>query len=138
MKSNKKNQFIYYGDVLSKFDIITIGLCIVKYKQKQMAYKELKEVLKSRNIELKPYLYDFTKYMMTKHQYQELKNKFANEEYEPCHLNGYIISSKNYKNVLIRYDRPMINVLAEYGDEYSKMVLEAIIRWENNFIGKTK
>lgn len=138
MKSNNKNQFIYYGDILSKLDIITIGLCIVKYEQKQMTYKKLKEVFKSRNIELKPYLYDFTTHKMTKRQYQELKNKFTNEEYEPCHLNGYIISSKNYKNVLIRYDRTMINVLAQYGDEYSKNVLEAITRWENNFIGKTK
>ena len=140
MKSNKKNEFIYYEDVLSKLDIITIGLCIVKYEQKQITYKELKDALKQKNIELKPYLYDFSTHMMTKHQYQELKNKFANKEYEKEHLNGYIISSEHYKNVLIRYDRTMIDILAEYGEEYSKKVLEGILQWEKNFVGfkKTK
>ena len=35
----KKDEFIYYKDVLSKLDIITIGLCIIKYEQKQITYK---------------------------------------------------------------------------------------------------
>ena len=134
MKSNKKNEFIYYEDVLSKLDIITIGLCIVKYEQKQITYKELKDTLKQKNIELKPYLYDFSTRMMTVEKYEELKTKFKNEEYETEHLRGYIISSERYNNVLIWYDRTMINVLAEYGDEYSKKVFEGITRWENNFL----
>lgn len=138
MKSNDKNQFIYYGDILSNLDIITIGLYIVKYEQRQITYKELKDALAVRDIEVKPYLYDISTHMMTKCQYEELKIKFNKEEYEPENLNGYIISSENYKNVLIRYDRKMINVLAEYGDEYSKKVLESLTRWENNFLGKTK
>jgi len=138
MKSNKKNQFIYYGDVLSKLDIITIGLYIVKYEQRQITYKELKKVLKSKNIELKPYLYYISTKKMTKQQYQELKNKFVNEEYDPVYLNGYIISGMHYKDVLVRYDRTMINILAEYGEEYSKKVLERLIEWEKNFLGKTK
>ena len=138
MKSNNKNEIVYYKDVLSKLDIITIGLCIVKYEQKLITYKELKETLKQKNIELKPYLHDFSKRMMSIQQYEELKTKFKNEEYEPEHLNAYIISSEHYNNVLIRYDRPMINVLAEYGEEYSKKVLERLIEWEKNFLAKTK
>lgn len=138
MKSNKKNEFMYYGDVLSKLDIITIGLCIVKYEQRQISYKELKESLKLKNIELKPYLYDISTKMMTKQQYQELKNKFANEEYDPEYLNGYIISCVHYKDVLVHYDRTMINVLSEYGDEYSKKVLDGILEWEKRFVGSKR
>ena len=134
----KKDEFIYYKDVLSKLDIITIGLCIIKYEQKQITYKELKEILKQKNIELKPYLHDFSKRMMSILEYEELKVKFKNEEYEPQHLNAYIISSELYNNVLIRYDRPMINVLAEYGEEYSKKILEGLLSWEKRNGGKTK
>lgn len=138
MKFNKKNQFIYYGDVLSKLDIITIGLYIVKYEQKQITYKELKQALILKNIELKPYLHDISTRLMTINQYKELKDKFENEEYDPTHLNGYIISSENYKNVLIRYDRHMIRVLAEYGEEYSKQALERLIEWEKNLLERIK
>lgn len=138
MKSNNKNEIVYYKDVLSKLDIITIGLCIVKYEQKSITYKELKETLKQKNIELKPYLHDFSKRMMSIQQYEELKTKFKNEEYEPEHLNAYIISSEHYNNVLIRYDRPMINVLAEYGEEYSKKVLEGLLAWEKRNGAKTR
>lgn len=138
MKSNRKNEFMYYGNVISKLDIITIGLCIVKYEQRQITYRELKKALKSKNIELKPYLHDIPTKKMTKQQYQELKNKFANEEYDPEYLKGYIISGKYYKDVLVRYDRTMINVLSEYGDEYSKKVLDGILEWEKRFVGSKR
>ena len=76
--------------------------------------------------------------MMSIQQYEELKTKFKNEEYELEHLNAYIISSEHYNNVLIRYDRPMINVLAEYGEEYSKKVLEGLLAWEKRNGAKTR
>ena len=68
--------------------------------------------------------------MMSIQKYEELKNKFEKEEYEPEHLAAFILSSAYYKNVLVRYDRLMIENLVEYGEEYSKQILKNLLEYE--------
>lgn len=119
-----------YEDVLSKQEIITIGLLIRLFEDEKISYQELKKSLNNKGIELQPFMHDFSTTKMTIKTAEKLYERTINETFIPTDLRGYIISSNTYANILISYDRTMIELLAEYGDEHSKKVLKSIIKWE--------
>jgi len=128
----KKTEIKYYDKVLSKLDIISIGLIIRKYEKGIITYQEMKNQLQSKNITLKPVVIDFSTVKVTIKAAEELKKRISTENYIPSDLNGYLISGVNYQDVLVRYDRAMIEALAEYGDEDSKKALESLVKWEES------
>lgn len=105
-----EQEYEYYGNVLTNEESADIGEFIVNFEFEDATYQELKQELASRNITLKPYVRDFS---CDKNQ-QEIKERVASETFIPSDLLGYIISSNTYQNILVKIDRHMINVLAEY------------------------
>lgn len=52
------------------------------------------------------------------------------EQYDAGDFDGYLISGSNYENVVIRYDRMMIEILAKNGDEDAIRTRNILIQWE--------
>ena len=130
MKNKQEDNIKLYNEVLSEKEIVTIGLIIRRFEREQITYHQLKQLIKEENIELTPRFRDVSKAKMTVMQAEEMKRRFEREEYDPGDVNGYLISGKNYENVLIRYDRPMIEVLAKNGDEDAIITRDFLVDWE--------
>ncbi len=75
-------------------------------------------------------LRDFSCDKLTLKMADELKARLAAGKFIPGDILSYTISSERYQNVLVRYDRKMIEVLARSGDEEALETLDNITRWE--------
>lgn len=134
MKNRQDDNIKLYNEVLSEKEIITIGLIIRRFEREQITYKQLKQLLADENINLSLRLRDVSNRMMTVIQAEEMKKRFEKEEYDPGDLDGYLISGENYENVLVRYDRAMIDVLAKNGDEDAISIRNILLQWEERKI----
>ena len=134
MSNKKEDDIKLYNEVLSEKEIVTLGLIIRKFEREQISYKQLKQLLKEQNIELTPRFQDVSIKKMTVRQADEMKIRFEKEEYDPGDFNGYLISGEKYDNVIIRYDRPMIDILAKNGDEDAIRTRNILVQWEERHI----
>ena len=135
MKNRQDDNIKLYNEVLSEKEIITIGLIIRRFEREQITYKQLKQLLADENINLSLRLRDVSNRMMTVIQAEEMKKRFEKEEYDPGDLDGYLISGENYENVLVRYDRAMIDVLAKNGDKDAISTRNILLQWEERNSG---
>ena len=134
MKNQQEDNIKLYNEVLSEKEIVTIGLIIRKFEREQITYKKLKQLLEGENIKLTPNFRDGSTLKLNKKQHEEMQKRFESEEYDPGDFKGYLISGENYENVLIRYDRPMIEVLAKNGDEDAIRTRNILVQWEERDI----
>lgn len=130
MENKEGNIIKNYKEVLSEKEIVTIGLIIRKFEREQISYQQLKQLLKDENIELTPHFHKFTKFRMSTMEQEEMKKRFETKQYDAGDFDGYLISGNNYKNVLIKYDRQMIDTLAKNGDEDAIRTRNILVKWE--------
>lgn len=130
---NKNNILYYYGDILSKSEIVSMGIIIRKFENGQISYKTLKILLQKQGIMLKPRLNDFSTKDLTRKTADKLKIRLFNENFLPSDLSGYIILNENYQNVIVWYDKFMMECLAEYGDKVAQKTLESLVQKEEEF-----
>jgi len=122
-------EWIYYEGFLSREECARVGLVISKFERVEISYDNLKEELSSIGIELVPLL-KTARCFYTVNQVMKYNNHPINENIYSINLDGYILSSVRYQNVLVRYDRYMLECMAEYGDERSIKVLNELDKLE--------
>ena len=130
MKKIAQDNTKLYNEVLPEKEIVALGLIIRKFEREQISYLQLKQLLKEQNVDLTPNLRDISSLKMTVEQYQEMKKRLEKEEFDPADFDGYLISGEKYENVLIRYDRQMIETLAKNGDEDAIRTRKILVQWE--------
>ena len=130
MENKEENIIRNYNEVLSENEIVKIGLIIRKFEREQISYKQLNQLLKDENVELTPHFHEFTKFRMSTMEQEEKKKRFETKQYDAGDFDGYLISGNNYKNVLIKYDRQMIDILAKNGDEDAIRTRNILVKWE--------
>lgn len=121
------NEIKYYANVFLKKEIIPISLCISQFEREQIDYKNLECKLNNMGIKLKPIFIDYSKIKDAKIDKAKLKQRIITETLIPSDINGYLIANNNYKNILVKYDLFMIELLAEYGDIRSQKILDQIL-----------
>lgn len=130
----------YYGDVLSKNDIILIGNQILLFERREIEFEDMKRNLESVGIEITPRFLDPEEYFKgqndSKQYIANFKNKIASGIVSRYDVTGYYVSGyneekkENYQNVPISSDGFMIELLAQYGVTKAQECLNEIQREE--------
>lgn len=121
----------YYGDVLSPEEIQIIGRILGNYCDYAISFTEFQERLKSFGIDVKPNLIDKSK-IRTAKQLDEFNNRVDKNAILPTDTVSFTLSSDKYNNVILSYDRLMLETLAEIGDPVASETLNRLVMWENS------
>ena len=131
----------YYGDILSKGDIVVIGNQIYSFESLETNFQEMKENLSKYGITIAPRFLDPNEFYKGQNNSQQFienfNNRIAKGIVSPFDVTGYYVSGhnkesdKDYENVPISYDRYMLETLSNYGVEEAVGCLEEIGRQEH-------
>lgn len=124
-----------YEEILTDEEIVDISKIIREFEKGKITYLEVQDLFSNMNIKLVPNIIDPTNFK-TIRQVEELKSRIENKTLQSKDINGYVISSERFQNVLFRYDRPAIEKLAESGDEEAIKTLKGLKEWEEYFSNK--
>lgn len=130
----------YYGDILSKNDIILIGNQILLFERREIEFEGMKTNLEKVGIEITPRFLDPKKYYEgqndSEQKIENFKNKIAKGIVSRYDVTGFYVSGynaekeENYQNVPISSDEFMMELLAQYGVSDAKECLKEIQREE--------
>lgn len=121
--------YVYYGVILSKKEIVNVGLVISSFENGKISYRKLEEEFSQLGINVIPLLKGCRN---AKKIWQvEYFNKLNSSKIlTPRDIDGYILSFDEYKNILVRYDRYMLENLYEFGDENAIRLLDKLTSLE--------
>ena len=127
MKSN--NFYTRYDEILTDKEIYNYALIVDEFMKGQISYKELKEKFSNEfGIEVNA----DADYSRAKGEFNDYCNRVSRENYDYNDIVYFILSGKDFKNVLFRLDYKAIEVLANnnirYYMEVYKVILETQIR----------
>ncbi len=118
-----------YSEILSSDEIIRLGLILKKFENGMYDYKTLVHNMNEIGINIFPITIDLSKIVRIKDA-KEAKTRFESLQFRPDDIRYFVISSSTYSNVIIRYDRTMIEALANYGDLDSQKTLIGILEYQ--------
>ena len=105
-----------YKTVFNDDEILIYGLLLDKFKNQVINYEQLKNLLASHGISVKPLLIDFASKKMTIKEGKEIQKRLDNEDYIYDDINCFIFNSDNFENVIFAIDYKVVDVLANYGE----------------------
>ncbi len=122
-----KNYILFDDD-----DAISIAKIIREFEDEHINYIEMEKQLKQLNFSMIPSLKDSSKFKLRK-QVEDFKTRIQTKTLLPEDVNGFFISNEKYDNLLFRYDRYIIELLANHGDAKAIEELNRLREWEANF-----
>lgn len=124
MESN--NFYTRYDEILTDKEIYNYALIVDEFMKGQITYKELQEKFsKEYGIEVNA---DATiRTIMTLEEFNDFCNRKSREDYEYNDISCFILSGKDFRNVLFRLDYKAIEVLANNNVRYYMEVYKAIL-----------
>ena len=124
---NNKVKFIDCKTALTKNEIFDYSLMIDTFKKGEIDYKTLKLLFLQCGINLSVELYDLSKKIMTANEYRTFEEKFSQEEYSYNDIKFFVFNSKDFKNVIFKFDFDVIELLADMGNtEYQEKLIDIL------------
>ena len=121
----------YYGDILSPEEIQIIGRVLGNFCDYAISFTEFQERLKAYGITVTANLIDKSR-LKTQKQREEFNERVENNLILPTDTISFTLSSNKYNNVVLSYDRLMLETLAQIGDPVAKETLNRLIAWEDS------
>ncbi len=124
----EKDTFERAENVLPEVENYVIGYFYRSFKQGKLTYQELEQELNELMFTLEPILEKPSIYKKEElKSYTERKNtkSFINKD-----IRGLLLSNRKYKNIIFYYDKPIIKIMADYGDDESIKSLQEITKIE--------
>ena len=121
------NKVIDYSDILTDKEIITYALILDKFKKGLISYQKMEKLFLRFNIEIEPIKRKYYGAMITIDKTREIEERSNNNNYISSDLEGIILNSIDYKNVVFRIDYYVIELLAKAGLKKYKKILIGIL-----------
>ena len=124
MESN--NFYTRYDETLTDKEIYNYALIVDEFMKGQITYKELQEKFSEEyGIEVNA---DATiRTIMTLEEFNDFCDRISREDYEYNDISWFVLSGKDFRNVLFRLDYKAIEVLANNNVRYYMEVYKAIL-----------
>lgn len=124
----------YYSDILDSSEILRIGLILSEFKSGTITYLEFQTKMREIGYELEVELIDSSRLKLLRNV-NEFKERVRSNTMIAKDINSFFAIDKNGIKFKFSYDRRMIDVLAEHGDEHAIDILESLKRVERRLGG---
>ena len=123
----KNNNYVRYNDALTDNEILLCAQIINKFKKNEIDFQTLKVLFLNHGIDIEAVPNDYHKRKITVDEAKAIEKRISDQKYNYDDIDYFILSSKDFNDVIFRMDYKAVEILANYGDpEYQRILISTL------------